>query len=185
MLHMVKHKPKNTPSLSFHPNFTSLKTEMRPLRILRGPFVPVPVNGKTGVAGQLEDALQPVNHAALMPISWIACRFYGDFLTRETLANPRIHVARLPHPDAPALILPRHYSSKLSRPLGFWGKSKSKWHTKKGRGNSWSSANKRGRYWIVITNFFRRENSTGIFVLSAFSGVGGDRGVICPHSVTA
>ncbi len=88
MLHMVKHKPKNTPSLSFHPNFTSLKTEMRPLRILRGPFVPVPVNGKTGVAGQLEGALQPVNHAALMPISWILRRFYGGFSrerNRQTL----------------------------------------------------------------------------------------------------
>ncbi len=30
MLHMVKHKPKTAPSLAFHPNFTSLKTEMRP-----------------------------------------------------------------------------------------------------------------------------------------------------------
>ncbi len=30
MLHMGKHKLKTTPSLAFHPNFTSLKTEMRP-----------------------------------------------------------------------------------------------------------------------------------------------------------
>ena len=36
---MVKHKPKTAPSLSFHPNFTSLKTEMRLLRLLR-PWLP-------------------------------------------------------------------------------------------------------------------------------------------------
>ncbi len=29
MLHLVKHKPKTAPSLSFHPNFTNLKIEMR------------------------------------------------------------------------------------------------------------------------------------------------------------
>ncbi len=30
MLHLVKHKSKTAPSLAFHTNFTSLKTEMRP-----------------------------------------------------------------------------------------------------------------------------------------------------------